>query len=94
MKTIKAGIVGATGYAGSEICRLLFAHPEAEVAAISYETTNREGSNGYGYISSMHIISTDDMVNWTDHGIFQIAGEKASAAGLVVVGLHVPYIKR
>lgn len=41
-----------------------------------YETTNREGSNTYGYINSMHIISTDDMINWTDHGIFQIAGEK------------------
>ena len=40
-----------------------------------YEATNREGQNTYGYIQSMHIISTDDMVNWTDHGIFQIAGE-------------------
>ncbi|WP_024864502.1 N-acetyl-gamma-glutamyl-phosphate reductase [Butyrivibrio sp. FCS014] len=28
---IKAGIIGATGYAGAEIVRLLLAHPEAEV---------------------------------------------------------------
>ena len=35
MEKIKAGVVGATGYAGSEICRLLFAHPQAELAAIS-----------------------------------------------------------
>ena len=35
MDKIKAGVVGATGYAGSEICRLLFSHPQAEVAAIS-----------------------------------------------------------
>ena len=28
---IKAGIIGATGYAGAEIARLLHTHPEAEV---------------------------------------------------------------
>ncbi len=32
---IKAGIVGATGYAGAELVRLLTAHPEAEISAIS-----------------------------------------------------------
>ncbi|MBQ1813415.1 MAG: N-acetyl-gamma-glutamyl-phosphate reductase, partial [Ruminococcus sp.] len=32
---IKAGIVGATGYAGAELVRLLSAHPEAEIAAVS-----------------------------------------------------------
>ena len=32
---IKAGIVGATGYAGAELVRLLLGHPEAEIAAIS-----------------------------------------------------------
>lgn len=40
-----------------------------------YEATDKNGANGYGYIQSVHIISTDDMVNWTDHGIFQIAGK-------------------
>lgn len=32
---IKAGVVGATGYAGAELVRLLSAHPQAEVTAIS-----------------------------------------------------------
>ncbi len=32
---IKAGIVGATGYAGAELVRLLTSHPQAEIAAIS-----------------------------------------------------------
>ena len=35
MEKIKVGVVGATGYAGAEICRLLYAHPMAELAAIS-----------------------------------------------------------
>ncbi len=32
---IKAGIIGATGYAGAELVRILTAHPKAEIAAIS-----------------------------------------------------------
>lgn len=32
---IKAGIIGATGYAGAELVRLLMQHPQAEIAAIS-----------------------------------------------------------
>ena len=32
---IKAGVIGATGYAGAELVRLLLAHPQAELAAIS-----------------------------------------------------------
>ena len=31
LRMIKAGIIGATGYAGNEIVRLLLQHPEAEV---------------------------------------------------------------
>lgn len=32
---IKAGIIGATGYAGAELVRLLLSHPQVELAAIS-----------------------------------------------------------
>ena len=28
---IKVGIIGATGYAGAEIARLIYSHPEAEI---------------------------------------------------------------
>ena len=28
---IKVGIIGATGYAGAEIVRILYSHPEAKV---------------------------------------------------------------
>ena len=30
---IKAGIIGSTGYAGAELARLLYQHPEAEVVS-------------------------------------------------------------
>lgn len=32
---IKVGIIGATGYAGAELVRLLMGHPQAEITAIS-----------------------------------------------------------
>ena len=35
MEKIKVGVVGATGYAGSEICRMILGHPQAELKAIS-----------------------------------------------------------
>jgi N-acetyl-gamma-glutamylphosphate reductase len=35
IKEIKAGIIGATGYAGVELVRLLSGHPHVELAAIS-----------------------------------------------------------
>ena len=31
---IKVGIVGATGYAGAELVRLITAHPEAEIGFV------------------------------------------------------------
>ena len=35
---IRVGIVGATGYGGRELLRLLGGHPEAEVVALSSTT--------------------------------------------------------
>ena len=32
---IKAGVIGATGYAGAELCRLLLSHPQAQLTALS-----------------------------------------------------------
>lgn len=35
MSKIKVGVIGATGYAGAEICRLIWGHPNAELTAVS-----------------------------------------------------------
>lgn len=35
MTTIKAAVTGATGYAGGEVLRLLLAHPEVEIGALT-----------------------------------------------------------
>jgi N-acetyl-gamma-glutamyl-phosphate reductase len=38
METIKAGIIGATGYAGSELVRFLSNHPKAKIEMITSES--------------------------------------------------------
>ncbi|HVV73312.1 MAG TPA: N-acetyl-gamma-glutamyl-phosphate reductase, partial [Verrucomicrobiae bacterium] len=35
MKTIQAAVIGASGYSGEELVRLLLAHPHAELAAVT-----------------------------------------------------------
>ena len=35
--------------------------------------------NDYSYINKLHVISSDDMVNWTDHGFIQVAGPNGVA---------------
>ena len=48
---IKAGIIGASGYAGCELLRILLMHPEAEVTAISsHSYTGKKISQTY-YVS-------------------------------------------
>ena len=35
MTQIKAGIIGATGYAGAELVRILLGHPNVKIEALS-----------------------------------------------------------
>ena len=39
---MKASVIGATGYAGVELLRLLDGHPEAEIAVITSESSTGE----------------------------------------------------
>ena len=42
MKIIKAGIIGATGYVGSELLRILYHHPEVEIKVLSSKNHNNQ----------------------------------------------------
>ena len=67
---IKAGIVGATGYAGAELVRLLTAHPEAEISAIS--SVSFEGDKlsdvypSYTFLNDMVCENQDAVVEKSD----------------------------
>ena len=79
---IKAGIIGATGYAGAELVRLLMMHPEVEISAIS--SVSFEGKPiseiypAYYSLNDMICENADDVVAKSDvifaalpHGLSQ-----------------------
>ena len=95
---IKAGIVGATGYAGAELVRLLFNHPEAEVAAIS--SVSFEGQKlsdiypSYTFLNDMICENSDAVVEKSDvifaalpHGLSQELAEKCISNGKAFIDL-------
>lgn len=79
---IKAGIIGATGYAGAELVRLLMSHPQAQIAAIS--SVSFEGKPissvypAYRFLNDMVCGGAQDVVEKSDvvfaalpHGLSQ-----------------------
>lgn len=44
-----------------------------------YDENGNLVDNSYGKINQINCISSDDMVNWTDHGIIQVAGSTGAA---------------
>ena len=95
---IKAGIVGATGYAGAELVRLLTAHPEAEISAIS--SVSFEGDKlsdvypSYTFLNDMICENQDAVVEKSDvifaalpHGLSQELAAKCIDAGKAFIDL-------
>ena len=79
---IKAGIIGATGYAGAELVRLLTTHPNVEISAIS--SVSFEGKKlsevypSYRCLCDMECKNADEVVEKSDvifaalpHGLSQ-----------------------
>lgn len=54
---------------------------------LQYDTNGNVIDNDYSYINKLHVISSDDMVNWTDHGFIQVAGPDGVANGRIIPGL-------
>lgn len=70
MGKVKAGIVGASGYAGAELVRLLWNHPFVEVSAISSKSyTGKQISDlypGFYKICDMEFEEEDDVIEKSD----------------------------
>ena len=67
---IKVGIVGATGYAGAELVRLLSTHPNAEISAISSVSFEGEKLSdvypSYKFLNDMVCENQDAVVEKSD----------------------------
>jgi len=46
---------------------------------IEYDSNGNVKENGYGLVNQINCISSDDMVNWTDHGAIPVAGANGIA---------------
>ena len=95
---IKVGVVGATGYAGAELVRLINAHPNAEIAAVS--SVSFEGKKlsdvypAYLGINDMICGNADAVVEKSDvifaalpHGLSQELGAKCIERGKAFIDL-------
>ena len=82
---IKAGIIGATGYAGAELVRLILMHPQAELAAISSVSfegkTIEEIYPNFSGICSDKLTSEDDVIDKSDVVFHRSAARAQPAAG-------------
>lgn len=95
---IKAGIIGATGYAGVELVRILLAHPKAEISAIgSVSYTGKKLGDIYPSMAnlidlplaeSQQVIEQSDVVFLSlPHGHSEEIAEAAFKQGKKVVDL-------
>lgn len=98
MDKIKAGIIGATGYAGAELVRLLSRHPHVQVAAVS--SVSFEGKklsevypSLYG-VCDMTLTSGEGMERECDvifaslpHGLSEEWADKCVKAGVKFIDL-------
>lgn len=95
---VKVGIIGATGYAGVELVRLLLAHPEVELSKLS--SVSFEGKE----LSSVYpmllgdcddvLVSQDETIENSDvifaslpHGLSQTIAKRAIDAGKIFIDL-------
>ncbi|MBC8533354.1 N-acetyl-gamma-glutamyl-phosphate reductase [Yeguia hominis] len=99
MKTpIKVGILGATGYAGAELVRLLAGHPMAKVSAVG--SVSFEGKKlsevypAYRGLCDLTCMQQDAVIEESDavfaalpHGLSQDIAEKCDQAGKLFIDL-------
>ncbi len=95
---IKAGIVGATGYVGAELVRLIALHPEAELSALS--SVSFEGKPisevypMYRNLCDLECGSAEEVIEKSDvvfaalpHGLSQEIAAQCIAAGKVLIDM-------
>ena len=95
---IRAGVIGATGYAGVELVRILLRHPEAELAAVS--SVSFEGQAlaavypSLGEICGLTCGTAEEVIRASDvvfaalpHGLSQETAAVCAAAGKKFIDL-------
>lgn len=98
MNKTKVGIIGATGYAGSELARLLYSHPYIELTAISSVSyIGKKISEVYPSFNAINdcvLVDEDTVINSCDivfaslpHGLAEKIARKCYDKGVKLIDL-------
>lgn len=98
MNKIKAGIIGATGYAGAELVKILVNHPYAEIVAVS--SVSFEGKKlsevypNFKKIADYTLVNADAVIEASDvifaslpHGLSEPLAEQCLAKNKLLIDL-------
>ena len=104
MRMIKAGIIGATGYTGVELVRILSRHPEVEIVGLTSQTYSQQRfdsvfpSTGGFSEAVLEIQDTQSLAERCDviftalpHGVSMEVVHEAAGAGKKVIDLGADY---
>ena len=80
---MKAGIINVTGYAGAELARILYRHPEVEVASVTGRSAaGQELGEVFPHLSALNLTITEELEG--DLGlVFSALPHKASAEAVI-----------
>jgi N-acetyl-gamma-glutamyl-phosphate reductase len=104
LKKVKVGIVGGTGYTGSELLRLLARHPQADVVAITsrgeagvpvaqlFPSLRGELDLAFTTPDESNLTSCDVVFFATPHGVAAAQAAELIAAGVKVIDLAAPLL--
>ena len=95
---INVGIIGATGYAGTELVRLIYAHPQAQISAISSVSFQGQKISevypSYIYLNDMICETAEEVIAKSDvifaalpHGLSQELAADCKKAGKAIIDL-------
>jgi len=80
---VKAGIINVTGYAGSELARILYRHPHVEIISVTGRSAaGQKLGSVFPHLSALDLNITEDLADDVDV-VFSALPHKASAEAVI-----------
>ena len=80
---MKAGIINVTGYAGSELARILYRHPEVEITSVTGRSAaGQKLGEVFPHLSALNLNITEELTGDVDV-VFSALPHKASAEAVI-----------
>ena len=80
---MKAGIINVTGYAGSELARILYRHPHVEISSVTGRSAaGQKLGSVFPHLSALDLEITEDLADDVDV-VFSALPHKASAEAVI-----------